>query len=68
MARIIVDDYFCKGCGLCADACPVQIIELDMATITEKGYHPARCIDEDKCTGCMSCALMCPDCAIKVMR
>ena len=68
MARIIVDDYFCKGCGLCVDACPVQILELDMATITEKGYHPTFCEDQSKCTGCMSCALMCPDCAIKVMR
>ncbi|MGI6045439.1 MAG: 4Fe-4S binding protein [Eggerthellaceae bacterium] len=68
MARIAVDDHFCKGCGLCVDACPQKIIELDMSTITEKGYHPAHCIDYDKCTGCTFCALMCPDVAITVWR
>lgn len=68
MARIEVDDHFCKGCGLCVDACPTHIIELDHERITAKGYHPARLIDAEKCTACMSCALMCPDVAITVVR
>lgn len=68
MAAITVDDGFCKGCGLCVDACPAHIIELDRSRITAKGYHPARLIDASKCTGCCSCALMCPDVAIEVMR
>ena len=68
MARISVDDTFCKGCGLCVDACPVGIVELDRETITAKGYHPARCTDLDACTGCASCATMCPDVAITVER
>lgn len=68
MARISVDDTFCKGCGLCVDACPEHIIELDNDAITAKGYHPARCIDMDACTGCASCATMCPDVAITVER
>ncbi len=68
MPRITVDDHFCKGCGLCVDACPEHIIELDHARITAKGYHPASLIDEERCTGCMSCALMCPDVAITVER
>ena len=68
MARIVVDDHFCKGCGLCVDACPAQIIELDMSRITAKGYHTAQLTDADACTGCMSCATMCPDVAIEVMR
>ena len=39
MARISVDEGFCKGCGLCVDACPTHIIELDQERITAKGYH-----------------------------
>ena len=68
MARIIVDDSFCKGCGLCVDACPEHIVALDHDKITVKGYHPAYCTDDDACTGCMSCATMCPDVAITVER
>ena len=45
MARISVDDSFCKGCGLCVDACPEQIMALDRDKITVKGYHPAYCTD-----------------------
>lgn len=60
--------HFAKGCGLCVDACPVHIVELDQDKITDKGYHPAHCIDMDRCTGCCSCALMCPDVAITVWR
>lgn len=68
MPRIIVDDRYCKGCGLCIVACPVDIIALDKERITDKGYHPAMLVDVDSCTGCASCALMCPDVAITVER
>ncbi len=68
MAKMTVDEGFCKGCGLCVEACPVHIIELDTTRITPKGYHPALCRDESACTGCASCALMCPDVAITVER
>lgn len=68
MARIAIDQAFCKGCGLCADACPQHIVQLDLGTITPKGYHPAQCIDESRCTGCAQCAVMCPDVAITVWR
>lgn len=68
MAKITVDEGFCKGCGLCTDACPKGIMELDSSRITPKGYHPAHCIDQSACIGCATCALMCPDVAIKVVR
>lgn len=68
MARIIVDETYCKGCGLCVDVCPQHIIALNKDKITAKGYHPAHLIDEDACTGCTSCAQMCPDVAITVER
>jgi 2-oxoglutarate ferredoxin oxidoreductase subunit delta len=68
MARIIVDEHFCKGCGLCVEVCARHCIVLDPDRITDKGYHPAVLTDESLCTGCANCALMCPDVAITVER
>lgn len=68
MEKVTVDVHFCKGCGLCVDACPLHLMELDATQITAKGYNPARCTDQERCTGCASCAIMCPDVAIKVVR
>ena len=68
MAKVIVDIEYCKGCGLCVDFCPEKIMQLDTEVITQKGYHPAQCVDQDNCTGCLSCAMMCPDVAITIER
>lgn len=68
MARIIINQDGCKGCEMCVNACPRHIIALDKEKINEKGYHPAKLLDEEKCTGCCSCAMMCPDCMIVVER
>ena len=68
MPRIAVDSVYCKGCGLCVNACPKNILELDPNVISAKGYHPVRCIDEAACIGCKSCQTMCPDVAIQVVR
>ncbi|MDR2492204.1 MAG: ferredoxin family protein [Coriobacteriales bacterium] len=68
MARIEVDMNYCKGCGLCVDVCPQDIMQLNSEIMTQKGYHPATCVDQDACTGCTSCALMCPDVAITIER
>ncbi|MBP5166709.1 MAG: 4Fe-4S binding protein [Oscillospiraceae bacterium] len=68
MATIRVDDKYCKGCGLCVDACPKHIIILDKSRMNSKGYHPAGLIDGAECSGCASCASMCPDAAITVER
>ena len=68
MKSVKFDVNICKGCGLCITACPKKIIELDNEKINEKGYHPARITDIDKCISCAMCALMCPDCAITVEK
>ena len=68
MARIIVDENYCKGCGMCVHACPQKNIAQAKERLNKKGHHPAELIDEQRCTGCCSCARMCPDVAITVER
>src|SRR3990170_125179 len=51
MSYIIVNKEWCKGCELCVVACPKKIIALEDG-FNSQGYHPAKLIDADKCTGC----------------
>lgn len=67
MAKIIIDEEKCKGCGLCRDACPKNIIVM-AEYFNKKGYHPANQISPELCTGCAFCALTCPDVAIEVYK
>ena len=58
----------CKGCGLCVDVCPKQVLALAEDQINKKGHHPVVAVDESACIGCAFCATMCPDCIIKVEK
>jgi len=68
VARILVNEEICKGCGLCANACPKKIIGFVKEKTNSKGYHPARLMKPEECVGCCACAMMCPDMAITVER
>lgn len=63
---IIIDIDKCKGCELCAAACPQESLELSRK-LNSRGYHYIVKI-EDNCTGCTNCAMVCPDGIIKVYR
>jgi 2-oxoglutarate ferredoxin oxidoreductase subunit delta len=65
--RIVVNEAYCKGCELCVDACPQDVLALSEERITAKGYHPASLAAEG-CTGCGICAVVCPEAAIEVYR
>ena len=65
MSRIVFLEERCKGCRLCAEACPAQIIR-PAGRFNRQGYEVME--TEGRCTGCASCALMCPDTAIRVFR
>ena len=64
---IVVNDRYCKGCELCVEACPQDVIGIDIERLTPKGYHPAYLLTGG-CTGCAICALVCPEAAITVYR
>lgn len=68
MAKLTFNSQFCKGCGLCVEACPKGLIILDTAVLNAKGYNPATISDQDACIGCAICARMCPDSIIKVKK
>ena len=70
MAKVTVtiNELVCKGCGLCVRACPKSVLALSKTKLNAKGYHPATCVDPEKCIGCTFCATQCPDVVITVER
>lgn len=56
----IIDESWCKGCGICVHFCPKKVLELDS---NEKAVV-ARAED---CIGCKLCELRCPDLAIQIL-
>jgi 2-oxoglutarate ferredoxin oxidoreductase subunit delta len=65
---VIVSENRCKGCGLCVDVCPQEILQLAQDRFNVKGHHPVAVTDPDACTGCAMCATVCPDVVFTVYR
>ena len=63
---IVINVEKCKGCELCVEACPEDVIAMSKE-VNQKGYLYAVKIT-DTCTGCTNCALVCPDAVITVYR
>jgi len=57
----------CKGCGFCIRFCPQNVLE-ESKEINERGVHPPRVVDENKCVLCSFCTSVCPDFAIFVVE
>ncbi|HWR35252.1 MAG TPA: ferredoxin family protein [Clostridia bacterium] len=49
----------CKGCGLCVESCPPDVLEL-APDLNAYGVHPAVYKGEN-CTGCGICFYCCPE-------
>jgi ferredoxin len=55
---ISVHEPSCRGCSLCADVCPTDVLALDLKSKTIRVDYPQDCI------GCLSCAYVCPSAAL----
>ena len=57
---IEINKVWCKGCEICVDVCPRDVLEMkDFVAVVK---------DIDRCTFCQLCELLCPDFAIVVHR
>lgn len=63
---IVIDSEKCKGCEVCIDACPQEVLSIT-EKVNGKGYHYSVAVT-DACTGCANCAIVCPDAVITVYR
>lgn len=60
-----IDADRCKGCGLCVDVCPKDVLEMSNK-VNAKGYFPACQARPEDCIFCALCCTMCPDVAIAI--
>lgn len=56
---VYVDIEKCAGCGICAEACPMEAIGLVGGTAQ---------VDQERCTDCEACVEVCPNGAMLAVR
>lgn len=58
LPNIVIHERLCKGCSICIDFCPTNVLELKGSIVSVK--------DLTACTRCQLCDLRCPDFAIQI--
>jgi 2-oxoglutarate ferredoxin oxidoreductase subunit delta len=56
---IEINDSWCKGCGICVEFCPKDVLQM---TVMDK----VAVKNLEACTKCLRCEQLCPDFAIVV--
>ena len=62
-----IDKEKCKGCELCIEFCPANVLELSNV-LNRKGHIYAEFIHSEDCIGCKACVLMCPDVCVELFE
>lgn len=65
MIEITIDNKFCKGCNLCIEVCPRDVLSVSEER-GDAGFLVPEATKAEACTRCMLCELICPDFAIVV--
>ena len=66
MADVTITVYdHCKGCGICIDVCPKNVLE-PSERVNEYGLPSPIAARPEDCIKCRLCELNCPDFAIDV--
>ncbi|MBI4289601.1 MAG: ferredoxin family protein [Chloroflexi bacterium] len=70
MARgeIVINESFCRGCGLCEHFCNQGCIEILGDRFTPQGYMLPLFAHPEKCNACGICGRLCPHFSIEVYR
>ncbi len=65
--HIQLDQDRCKGCELCVEACPRDVLAM-ASHINALGYQPVEVVAAERCTGCRACYVVCPDVVFTLTR
>ncbi len=65
--EIVIDDQFCKGCGLCIQVCPRNVFGKGKKR-NRAGYLLPQVDSSENCAVCYFCEMTCPDLAITVIE
>jgi 2-oxoglutarate ferredoxin oxidoreductase subunit delta len=64
---VVVNKEGCKGCALCVEACPEDVLALNK-DVNSRGYHYSYMENPEACIGCANCGVVCPDTCITIYR
>jgi ferredoxin len=58
MLQTTIHDEACRGCRMCVDICPTEVLTFDEAALK------AKVSIQEQCIACLSCVWLCPSGAI----